>query len=72
MKRFFVPEEHRAVLTEAFEFDEEEVLTLAFAAEAAKATLRDTPMGPPLESAFESRLDGLEVEGKKHSVRVRL
>lgn len=62
VKRFFLPPEHRPVGIATFDFEEEEVLALAVAAEAAKAALRDTPMGRPLAHAFKKLLNGLDAD----------
>ena len=59
IKIFYVPPEYRNVRTESFRFNEEQVLALAVAAEAAKAALQDTPMGAPLGEAFNQLLDRL-------------
>ncbi len=67
-KLFFVPEEHRRCPVRGFEFDEEEMLAMAVAAEAAKAALGRTPLGPPLSRAFGKLLAGLESEAKTFEV----
>ena len=62
IKRFFLAPEHRQVVIRGFEFDEEEMLALAVAAEAAKAELGATPLEAPLGRAFGKLLDELAPE----------
>ncbi len=55
-KLFFLPEEHRQATLQQISFSEEEALALTVAAEAARATLAATPLGRPLERAFDKLL----------------
>lgn len=51
IKRFYLEPEHRQATVRGFEFDEEEMLALAVAAEVAKAELGSTPLEEPLGRA---------------------
>ncbi len=62
IKRFYLAPEHRQAAVRGFEFDEEEMLALAVAAEAAKAALETTPLEAPLERAFDKLLQELAPE----------
>ena len=58
-KLFFIPETHRSATLRDVTFTEEETLALAVAAEAARATLLATPLGAPLQRAFDKLLTEL-------------
>ena len=62
IKRFYLEPEHRQAAVRGFEFDEEEMLALAVAAEAAKAELGSTPLEASLGRAFSKLLDELAPE----------
>ena len=62
IKRFYLEPEHRQAAVRGFEFDEEEMLALAVAAEAAKAELGATPLEAPLGRAFDKLLQQLAPE----------
>lgn len=62
IKRFYLEPEHRQAAVRGFEFDEEEMLALAVAAEAAKAELGATPLEEPLGRAFDKLLQELAPE----------
>lgn len=61
-KRFYLKPEHRQTVVRGFEFDEEEMLALAVAAEAAKSELGSTPLEEPLRRAFDKLLQELAPE----------
>jgi predicted DNA-binding transcriptional regulator YafY len=56
IKRFFIDELDRVTPTPLVRLSEGEILALAVAAEASRAALGPTPLGVPLERAFEALL----------------
>ena len=62
IKRFYLEPEHRQAAVRGFAFDEEEMLALAVAAEAANAELGSTPLEAPLGRAFDKLLQELAPE----------
>lgn len=52
-KRFYIPEAYRRHRVRMVELSEEEILALTVAAQAARATLRPTPLSEPLDTGFE-------------------
>ncbi|HVZ38481.1 MAG TPA: WYL domain-containing protein [Candidatus Kapabacteria bacterium] len=61
-KRFSLSPEHRSSGVAALALTEEEILSLAVAAEASRAALRPTPLGNPLETAFAKLLGHFDAD----------
>lgn len=59
-KVFRLPPEHRIIEVPPLRLTEDQTLALAVAADASRAALAPTPLGPALESAFTGLLDHLQ------------
>ena len=68
---FFLAPEHRQIAVEPFHFNEEEIFALAVASESAMASLRQTPLGNPLASAFERLLSRLAPEARTFEMEMQ-
>lgn len=70
-KRFYLPVEHLIATVKRVSFDEQEMLALAVAAEAARAALGPTPLGLPLNRAFDKLLAQLAPEALTFEVEAQ-